>query len=78
MSNQVKEINEFFRYAGVSEVDAVRSQMLLTNRQARIFHMKYIEGHDINFIADTLGFCPRVINKELRIIRAKIAKSLGL
>ena len=78
MSNQSKAVNDFFRDALKKDVDSLLENLVLTDRQNMIFTMKYIKGYDINFIADTLGCCSRVIQKELRKIRAKIAKHLGI
>ena len=78
MSDQVKRINAFFRLADRQDINEITSRILLTERQKVIFEMKYIKGHDINFIADTLGCCSRVVQKELRHIRIKIAKALDI
>lgn len=76
MSNQSKEINRFFSLADRSEVDELLAMVILTERQYRIFEMKYIKGNDINFIADTIGLSSYAVDKELKKIRAKIAKYL--
>lgn len=78
MSNQSKAVNDFFRDALRKDVDSLLENLVLTDRQNMIFMMKYVKGYDINFIADTLGCCSRVIQKELKKIRAKIAKHLGI
>ena len=78
MSSQIKAINEFFRMAGKGEISCINDRIVLTDRQTRIFEMKYIRGLDIGFISDALGCCPRVVQKELRIIRTKVAKAIGL
>ena len=78
MSELIKEINNFFRIAQMEDVRDILDNIILTERQTTIFTMKYIKGHDINFIADSLCCCPRVINKELKQIRAKLARHLGL
>lgn len=78
MSNLTKEINSFFRLAGKDDVDLILSKMILTDRQMVIFDMRYIKGKDINFIADTIGCCSRVVQKELKTIRTKLAKQLGI
>lgn len=78
MSSQTKAINTFFREALREDVDGLLARLVLTDRQYRIFDMKYIRGNDINFIADTLGSSPYSVDKELRKIRAKIAKALNL
>lgn len=78
MSKQSKGINSFFSLADRNEVDNVLSRIILTERQYTIFEMKYIKGKDINFIADTVGLSSYAVDKELRKIRAKIAKALDL
>lgn len=78
MSKQSKGINSFFSLADKNEVDNVLSRIILTDRQSRIFEMKYLKGNDINFIADTIGLSSYSVDKELRKIRAKIAKALNL
>lgn len=78
MAELIKEINSFFRLADRNEVNDVLDNLILTERQTKIFSMKYIKGNDINYIADSLGCCPRVINSELKHIRTKIAKHLHL
>lgn len=78
MSQSVKDINRFFKTAIRSDVDRIKDDLLLSDRQDEIFHMFYIRKLDINYIADTLGVCPLVISKELKIIRKKLAKALDL
>ena len=78
MSSQTKAINAFFRIALRDEVDGLLSKMVLTDRQYLIFEMKYLKGYDINYIADTLGSSRTSVQNELRTIRAKITKVLGL
>ena len=78
MSTTSKAVNEFFRNAVRKDVDGLVYDLLLTKRQERIYEMFYIQKLDINFIADTVGCCPRVVQKELRIIRKKIVIALGL
>ena len=78
MSQFVKDINKFTKNAVKSEMDKVKEELLLSDRQDKIFHMYYIRRLDINFIADELGVCPLVISNELKTIRKKLAKVLGL
>ena len=78
MSEQSKAINLFFSLADRNEVDQLLSKIILTDRQYMIFEMKYLKGKDINFIADTLGCCSRVVQKELKHIRTKLAKLIGI
>lgn len=72
----VKRVNSFFKDAIKKDVDEVKSQIILTERQEKIFNMFYLKKQDINFIADTLNVCPMVINNELKTIRRKLIKIL--
>ena len=74
MSDLIKFINSFFKQAIKEDVNDVKSKIILSERQEKIFEMFYIKRNDINFIADTLGVCPMVINNELKAIRQKIIK----
>lgn len=78
MSVIVKKINDFFRNALKKDIDNIKNEIILTDRQKQIFNMFYLEGKDIGFIADTLCVCPMVINNELKNIRAKIARILQI
>ena len=74
MSEIIKSINRFFKFAVREDVEKVRNDIILSERQMKIFNMFYIERHDINFIADSLNVCSMVINNELKIIRIKLMK----
>ena len=76
MSTMVKTVNKFFKTAIKSEVDEVKSKILLSERQEDIFERYYIKKQDVNFIADTLNICPIVVSNELRLIRFKLMKIL--
>lgn len=76
--SQVVEINNFFRTAVKNDVEEVRGKMILSERQEFIFDHYYLKKQNVNFIADSLFISPEVINRELRIIRGKIAKILGV
>lgn len=78
MSQSVRQINDFFKTAVKSDLDNVSEELLLSDRQEQIFRMFYIRRLDINFIADSLGVCPLVISNELKTIRKKLVKVLGL
>ena len=78
MSESSKAVNAFFRDALRKDVDGLAYDLLLTSRQEKIYEMFYIQRQDINFIADTIGCCPRVVQKELRTIRKKIVNHLDL
>lgn len=74
MSATVQKINEFFRNAIKKDVDELKIQLLLSDRQLEVFDRFYIRKQDINFIADTLNVCSQVINNELKAIRKKLIK----
>lgn len=74
MSEIIKSINRFFKFAVREDVEKVRNDIILSERQMKIFNMFYIERHDINFIADSLNVCSMVINNELKVIRIKLMK----
>ena len=72
MSQGVKTINSFFRFCTKQDEQKLYEKMLLTERQEAIYKMYYLQDKDINYIADTIGVCSGVVNKELKVIRKKI------
>lgn len=78
MSQLVRQINSFFRTAIKSDIEDLHEELLLSDRQEKIFRMYYIRRLDLDFIASELGVSSVVINKELKTIRKKLAKSLDL
>lgn len=78
MSDTIKNINAFFRTALRSELDELLDKIALSDRQSQIFEMFYVQRKDIGFIADTIGTCEAVVNRELKKIRIKIAKAMNL
>ena len=80
MSATVLEINNFFRFATKSDIDKLLENMILTERQKRIFEMFYIKKQGREFTADTLFISESEVSKELRLIRSKmlkVGKNLG-
>lgn len=78
MSETSKAVNAFFRTAIRRDIDGLVDDLLLSRRQERIYELFYIKRMDINYIADTIGCCPRIVQKELRTIRKKIVSALDL
>ena len=78
MSTTSKAVNAYFREAIRKDVDGLAYDLLLSKRQEQIYEMFYIQKHDTCFIADTIGCCQRVVQKELRTIRKKIVAKLEL
>lgn len=78
MSKIIKKINDFFRNAIKKDVDKINNELVLSERQQKIFEMFYIKKQNIDFIANSLCVCKMVVNNELKIIRNKIAKILEI
>ena len=78
MSKIIKKINDFLRNAIKKDVDKINNELVLSERQQKIFEMFYIKKQNIDFIAVSLCVCKMVVNNELKIIRNKIAKILEI
>ena len=78
MSKIIKKINDFFRNAIKKDVDKINNELVLSERQQKIFEMFYIKKQNIDFIADSLCVCKMVVNNELKIIRNKISRILEI
>lgn len=76
MSQIIRKINEFFKFSLKSEIDMVKSKVILTDRQEKIFTMFYLEKRPIDFIADSLFVSIMTVNNELKTIRRKLIKVL--
>ena len=78
MSKIIKNINNFFKKAIKKNIAKINNEIVLSERQQKIFDMFYIKKQNIDFIADSLCVCKMVVNNELKIIRIKIVKILEL
>lgn len=76
MSTKSKAVNTFFKTAIKSDVEKIKGDIILSDRQDKIFTMYYIQRKDRNFIADTLYISATVVDRELKIIRDKILRIL--
>ncbi|MBP3773483.1 MAG: hypothetical protein J6I53_12495 [Treponema sp.] len=76
MSETVRRINNFFRFASKSEIDRIRENIVLSERQEKIFDMYYIKKQGRGFISDTLFTSQSTVSGELRQIRIKLVKFL--
>ena len=72
MTREVKIVNDFLKNATRAQVDKVLSDIILSDRQRKIFDLHFIRRMDIGYTADELGFSQSVICVELRIIRRKL------
>ena len=68
----VKAVNLWFNNATRTDVNRLLNEIILSERQARIFDMFYLKKQSICFIADKLCCSPTVISEELSHIRRKI------
>lgn len=69
--SDTREMNAFLRNAAKPEVDSVLSEIILTERQEKVFGLYFIKRKDVSFIADTLCISPRVICREIHEVRCK-------
>ena len=76
MSELSRRVNRFFSTALRSQVKEIKDEIILTERQQRIFDMFYVEKKDINFIADTINWSAGAVKNELCKIRKKLIKIL--
>lgn len=76
MGATVKKVNQWFRSATKTEIDKIKSEMALSERQLKIFDMFYIRRNDIGFIADSLFVSRSVVDVELKGIRRKLISVL--
>lgn len=76
MSTKSKAVNLFFRTAIRTDVAKIKDEIILSDRQDKIFTMYYIQRKDRNFIADTLYISATVVDRELKTIRDKILRIL--
>ncbi len=76
MSETVRRINNFFRLASKSDIDKIKENIILSERENKIFDMYYIKRQDRGFISDTLFTSQSTISSELKQIRIKLVKFL--
>jgi len=72
--SRVRRINEYFRTALRRDVECLEHELLITDEQAEILRMFYVQGKNVNLIADMLGWSANKINKELAAIRRKLER----
>ena len=71
-----KKVNRFFRHAVKRDIEGLEEQLLLTDRQFKIYSLFYLKHKDINYISDCVFISPRAVEKELRLIREKIVNHM--
>lgn len=71
MTEQEQKLKEIGLKA---DFDEILAKLQLTDRQTEIFVLRYARGLTIAEIAEEITCCSRVIGKELKIIRHKMAQ----
>ncbi len=74
MSELSKKVNEFFNFTPKSEIEKVKSNMVISDHLLQVLEMRYIQGKDIDYIAYKTGYSRGKIEADLRKIRKKIEK----
>lgn len=77
MSKDVITVNNYFRTALRRDVDELLAQIILSERQRKVFELYYIDRQNRGYIADTLNVCESVISEEIKEIRKKIVKIIS-
>lgn len=57
-----------------SAANKLNEEYIVSDEQAKIFRMRYIDGKDIGCIADLLGYSRSYVRDELAIIRQMLDK----
>ncbi len=77
MSENVKNINKFFKLATKSDINKLKEEINLSEHLEKVLQMFYIQEKDINMIAYELGYSRGKIEADLRQIRKKISIQLN-
>ena len=70
--NTVRIVNRFFNKATKSDIDKVMSEIVLSERQSKVYDLYFLKKHNVGFIADSLFISPTVIYREINRIRIKV------
>ena len=73
MSELSKRVNRFFDTATKSDIVHILENTLMSDHLKAVFEMKYIQEHDINYIAYKTGYSKGKIESDLRKIRKKLS-----
>ena len=76
MSDSVRKVNRILKNSNRKEIDEILDEIILSDRQSKIFHLFYIKKECVNFISDTIGVSSDTVYKELAAIRRKILSTL--
>jgi len=74
MSKDSIKVNAFFKTAVKKEVDYLTENLILSEKQKKIFNMYYLERQCIDFIADSVNSSRSAVCSDLKIIRDRIMK----
>lgn len=70
--NTVRIVNRFFNRASKADIDGILAEIVLSERQSKVFDLYFIKKHNVGFIADSLYVSPTVIYREICRIRNKV------
>lgn len=74
MSQDSIKVNAYFRTAVKKEIDYLKENLVLSEKQNKVFDMYYLDRQCIDYIADSLNSSRSAISNELKIIRDRIMK----
>ena len=72
MSDSVKKVNLFLKNSSKKEINKILDEMILSERQEKIFQMFYLKKNCVGFIADSLYVSADTVYKELAVRRSKM------
>ncbi len=74
MSELSKKVNQFFNFTPRSEIEKVKSNLVVSEHLMKVLEMRYMQGKDIDYIAYVTGYSRGKIEADLRKIRKKVEK----
>lgn len=69
-----KKVNQFFNFTPRSEIEKVKSNLVVSEHLMKVLEMRYMQGKDIDYIAYVTGYSRGKIEADLRKIRKKVEK----
>lgn len=74
MSELSKKVNQFFNFTPKSEIEKIKSNLVVSEHLMKVLEMRYMQGKDIDYIAYVTGYSRGKIEADLRKIRKKVEK----
>ena len=76
MSDHIETRRKLRNVPLVTDFESILSACTLTDEDKDILRMHYLDGHDLSYIADMLGYSERTIKSRHKQALKKIAKAL--